>query len=83
MSCSCHINPPCNWCVESYECGGCGKIRHPQEHGQSFDTEYESCYCDSCLEDHGIAATKNCECGKDKHEFYSHSNWCPKYESSL
>lgn len=22
--------------------------------------------------------TKVCECGKDKHGFANHSNWCPK-----
>ncbi len=24
--------------------------------------------------------TNNCECGKEKHGFASHSNWCPKHE---
>ena len=24
-------------------------------------------------------SAKNCECGKDKHGFFSHSSWCPKY----
>jgi hypothetical protein len=27
-----------------------------------------------------ISSTKECECGKDKHGFARHSNWCVKYE---
>ena len=27
-----------------------------------------------------LGINKECECGKDKHNFAKHSDWCPKYE---
>lgn len=29
--CSCHINPPCSYCVECVECPACSKIVHRDE----------------------------------------------------
>lgn len=26
--CSCHISPPCDWCIAHSECDKCGKITH-------------------------------------------------------
>jgi hypothetical protein len=26
-----------------------------------------------------VLTPKECECGKDKHGFFAHSTWCPKY----
>ena len=36
---------------------------------------------------HGVWKTPifnqlNCECGKDRHGFASHSTWCPKHENN-
>lgn len=48
MSCSCHINPPCGWCEQTYYCDSCGRLCHPDEQGQNFDDENEEIYCDRC-----------------------------------
>lgn len=29
--CSCHINPPCSYCMEKEECIICGELVHPSE----------------------------------------------------
>ena len=31
MSCSCHINPPCSYCMAKEECVGCGELIHPDD----------------------------------------------------
>lgn len=36
-SCSCHISPPCSYCLESWECALCIEIEHPDEGGELFD----------------------------------------------
>jgi hypothetical protein len=45
--CSCHINPPCNYCVESYECVSCNEIKHPDEAGENFTLDGDI-FCDDC-----------------------------------
>jgi hypothetical protein len=40
MGCSCHINPPCNYCIESYECLACNSIYHPDDR-ERFEFENE------------------------------------------
>jgi hypothetical protein len=30
-ACSCHINPPCDYCLECRECVVCGNIKHETE----------------------------------------------------
>lgn len=45
MECSCHINPPCNYCTELIECPACGDFVHPKEDDRIFDDlECEKCY---------------------------------------
>jgi hypothetical protein len=31
MGCSCHISPPCSYCLETYECAVCNEIKHPDD----------------------------------------------------
>lgn len=31
MGCTCHINPPCSYCMEKEECIICGELVHPDE----------------------------------------------------
>jgi hypothetical protein len=57
MSCSCHINPPCSYCVETYECRGCGELKHPQQHGQWWHAGTSDYYCDRCSEQPEILKT--------------------------
>ena len=50
--CSCHISPPCNHCVESYECAKCGEIKHPEDsecHDGYVDDSIEL-ICNECFE---------------------------------
>lgn len=82
MSCSCHINPPCSYCISSYECFECGEIRNSDEHGIVIKRGEH--LCTQCFEDIGnniftqLTKGSQCECGKEKFEFSSHSYWCPK-----
>lgn len=46
--CSCHISPPCNYCMETFECSGCGQLVHPDE-GDRHDVE-DGTFCDKCFE---------------------------------
>jgi hypothetical protein len=66
MSCSCHINPPCSYCVETYECQKCGEIKHPDD-----SPIEEGELCSECFEKtqepprckHGVRAVDRCwEC---------------------
>lgn len=49
MSCSCHINPPCGYCEQTYECDNCGRLKHPDDNG--LNVVEDKVYCDSCFED--------------------------------
>ena len=46
----------------------CGVKRYPFESDANFRNRIKK------------SASPVCECGKDKHNFSTHSNWCPKYE---
>ena len=52
MGCSCHINPPCSYCMEKVECvGGCGEMIHPDEafyEQTTADDEYGP-FCKECF----------------------------------
>lgn len=48
MSCSCHVNPPCGYCEQMYECDECGEIRHPEQHGINLIRGL--LICDNCVE---------------------------------
>lgn len=54
---------------------GIGDNATPKE----FDLAHEF---DRLVEEGGIDKEKVCECGKDKHGFANHSDWCPKYENA-
>lgn len=78
MGCSCHINPPCNYCLDQFECGGCHKLKNQSEDGINYILDDP--FCDYCF----VIATEPksgtvCECGKDNHGFPFHSDWCPKF----
>lgn len=52
MGCSCHINPPCNYCTELYECKECGKLKHPDEDGfnEGHNENGDGVFCNDCLD---------------------------------
>lgn len=68
--CSCHISPPCHYCLSLQECPSCSE----------FVPELDEMFlvCSDCIKERE-ANQKICECGGDKHE-WAHSSWCPKYE---
>ena len=43
--CSCHINPPCNFCTEHYMCDNCGEV-----FCQTVEISDETAWCNDCLE---------------------------------
>jgi formylmethanofuran dehydrogenase subunit E len=49
MSCSCHIAPPCGFCMEHHECHQCGDVTHEDSlheiNGQMV------CSKDKCISD--------------------------------
>lgn len=47
--CSCHINPPCNYCLEKYECEICHEFKHPDDDGQNGFGDLV--VCDECFFD--------------------------------
>lgn len=73
--CSCHITPPCSWCVECYECEKCGEIRHPSEYE-------EGPICRVCNEVPQIDLKITCECGARSLGVEKHSTWCKAYDPS-
>jgi hypothetical protein len=50
--CTCHVEPPCAKCIESYECFGCGQICHADDDGMNENDGYldGDLYCDKCFE---------------------------------
>lgn len=78
MSCTCFIFPPCSYCVDCYECTGCGDIRNSKENGMNWNNSDP--FCNMCWENPTEKQIGVCECGKDKHNFMNHSQWCSKYE---
>lgn len=59
MSCTCAVSkmPPCGYCERSYECSGCGKIKHPDDHGLLYTPD--GMYCDACSEPKGSVNPEN------------------------
>jgi hypothetical protein len=50
MSCSCHISPPCNYCMEKYECCRCGEFKHPSDSSPYQAGTDERLLCTECFE---------------------------------
>lgn len=49
MSCSCHINPPCSYCMGIYSCEDCLKEWH--EDDSPSHTVSGKVVCDDCYEE--------------------------------
>ena len=50
--CTCHINPPCSYCLGKLECIGCGDLVHPDDADyiqESPDREVGP-FCDKCMD---------------------------------
>lgn len=50
MGCSCHISPPCSYCIEKQECIECSELVHPDEASYiqaTADDEY-GLLCEKC-----------------------------------
>lgn len=53
IQCSCHINPPCSYCMEKEACIVCGEPVHPDEAEyiqKAADDEYGP-LCQKCYEE--------------------------------
>jgi hypothetical protein len=46
--CSCHINPPCHYCMDMFECTFCGTLQNPGEYAD--DDQLEQKICTKCWE---------------------------------
>jgi hypothetical protein len=50
--CSCHINPPCSYCLEKYECARCKEVIHPSESEPIYHEEgMPDATCSNCAEE--------------------------------
>lgn len=52
MGCTCHINPPCSYCMAKEACIVCGELVHPDEAEyiqKAADDEYGP-ICQKCFE---------------------------------
>ena len=51
MGCSCHVNPPCSYCVEKEECLNCGELVHPDdaEYIQTAVDAEGGPFCENCM----------------------------------
>lgn len=47
--CSCHISPPCGYCMDKYECIKCGEFKHPDE-SEEHQVNNEGSVCNECWE---------------------------------
>ncbi len=47
--CSCHINPPCSYCLNTYECVRCLKLRNKDDDGMHVDHNGDL-ICNDCLD---------------------------------
>ena len=52
--CTCHINPPCGYCLEKVECCICGGLVHPDEalYIQKSADDESGPICDECAENY-------------------------------
>lgn len=50
MSCSCHISPPCNHCIDSYNCHKCDGNFHPDDR-ERVDKHNGVVLCLNCAEE--------------------------------
>ncbi|MCO1599854.1 hypothetical protein [Desulfosporosinus nitroreducens] len=49
--CTCHINPPCSYCLEKLECRGCGDLVHPDDADYIQDDCQEvGPFCEKCID---------------------------------
>ena len=51
--CSCHINPPCSYCIEKVDCIVCGELVHPDE-AHDVQTAADDMYgplCQKCYDE--------------------------------
>lgn len=55
MSCTCHINPPCSWCADKYECVECGELKHPSESEPNYYPGTDTYECARCVETDRLA----------------------------
>ena len=55
MGCSCHINPPCSYCMEKEECSNCGELGHPDdaEYIQVAVDHESGPFCKNCMKKRG------------------------------
>lgn len=71
--CSCHIMPPCGYCLDSgyYSCKGCGSLfvdYMPSKNSSDFGNYYpDPCLCTSCL-----AHTKHASYCADSEDLAEH-----------
>ena len=51
--CTCHIDPPCSYCMEKVECCICDKLVHPDEalYLQESADDASGPICDRCVEE--------------------------------
>lgn len=45
--CACHINPPCSYCTNTFECDNCGDVYDTED---GYETEI-GFVCEGCLVD--------------------------------
>lgn len=82
--CSCHICPPCSYCMESVECPDCGRINHqslecPCKWVSSLSNEIVRIENDLVYK--ALIGTPKCECGAHSVGVDKHSDWCPLWPS--
>ena len=51
--CTCHINPPCSYCIEKVECCVCGDLVHPDEaeYIQKAADDVSGPICKKCMKE--------------------------------
>lgn len=53
MGCSCHISPPCSYCLGLYDCIKCGNTFHEDEDEPTLTTENDPLCYECALKEYG------------------------------